>query len=430
VLGATFGLVVSTDGGERWRWSCAAAYGADPTIEDPDVVVADDGSVILGTFDGIEHGEPDLCEFAASLGDVQGAFAVDLEADPIRPERTWGLISTGLRADLLVRSDDRGRSWEPVGSPFEELLLERMAIAPSDSARIYIGAAIPSPTTPRAFFLRSDDGGETFAQIEIPLIEGERQCRVLGVDPTNSDRVFVRIARGQFDTRPERLLYTADGGATFESVLELPNMLGFAISEDGSAVWASSALNRGIWAASGGGTSFEQVSSLNAQCLAARGNELWACADQLAAGFAVGRSTDGGARFEPVFRFEDGTVLVECARCSTAGVECPAWQGDLNADLRAYLTGQDAGMTGGIRDAGRPTECGFDGGSGAALDAGMTPPAAATGCACRVGRASGGAAGGGRRGLGAAAAGCALALGALRARRGRRSEGRGGTLRP
>src|SRR5690606_12148106 len=62
VLSATIGLIVSEDGGETWSWVCAAAFGADPTQEDPDVVVMEDGSVVVATFDGVARGEPDLCD--------------------------------------------------------------------------------------------------------------------------------------------------------------------------------------------------------------------------------------------------------------------------------------------------------------------------------------------------------------------------------
>jgi MYXO-CTERM domain-containing protein len=214
--------------------------------------------------------------------------------------------------------------------------------------------------------------------VEIPVVSGERQALVLGVDPIDADRVYVRIARSQYDPRPERLLVSEDGGQSFTTVLELPNMWGFALSSDGRTVWASSGVNRGIWRASEGTLAFEQVSAVNALCLAARGDELWVCADQRAAGFAVGRSTDGGATITQMLGFEEASELVECPRCSDVGIICPAWIPDLRADLRTYFGGADAGMTGIPRDAGIPRECLPDAGP----EPPPPPPPPMGGCGC------------------------------------------------
>ncbi len=382
VVAATFGLVVSTDGGASWRWICAASFGVDPVQEDPDLVVSDDGGVVLATFDGIVRSSSDLCSSEPAAGEVQDVFVIDLAPDPARRERLWALVSSGVQADRVMRSDDGGASWSAVGAPIEGILTERILVAPSDPSRVYVSASDPDPRTPAGFLLRSDDGGETFpVQVEIPVVSGERQAQVLAVDPTNPDRVFVRIARGEVDPRPERMLLSTDGGETFESILEVNNMRSLALSEDGRTVWIGSGLNQGLWRASGGSTEFEQVSDVNPLCLAARADGLWVCDDQRAHGFALGRSTDGGAAIERVLGFEEASELLECPRCTAGWITCPAWVPDLRADLATYFGGADAGMTGLPRDAGIPAECLPDGGTAPPRP---PPPPPAAGCGCRV----------------------------------------------
>ncbi len=185
---------------------------------------------------------------------------------------------------------------------------------------------------------------------------------------TDADRVFVRIARGELDDRPERLLASEDGGRSFTSVLELPQLTSFAIAGDGLTVWAGAA--GGLWTARGGAMGFTQLSDVAVTCLHTRGPELFVCADPRSAPFALGRSTDGGATIEGLLRIEDVTQLAECPRCSTAGAECPAWVPDLLADYEIWLGAGDAGTatTGLPRDAGVPPEC-------------RPPP----GCGCRAG---------------------------------------------
>lgn len=416
VIGATIGLIVSSDGGASWTWVCAAAFGADPTQEDPDVVVAGDGALVLATFDGAARGEPDLCDFSFPPGPARDVFVVDLAADPSDAAIVLGLASSGVSDDRLVRSEDSGRTWSAVGAPIADILTERVAIAPSDPSRIYVSGAIPDPTRRRAFVLRSSDGGQSFAQTELALVDGERLPHVVGVDPTDPDRLFVRMARGTVDPRNERLLYSDDGGATFTSILELQSMRAFAISEDGRTLFAGSATGAGLWVARDGATVFEQVSDLDVRCLAVHQGALYVCADQLTEGFALGRSTDDGASVEELLRFEEARTLPECARCATTELVCPAWVRDLEADLATYFGGVDAGMTGLPRDAGLPAECRPDGGPDAG---GPPPPPPPGGCACALRPA-----GGSRWAIPLAL----LAL-ALRARRGPRTADPSGTAR-
>lgn len=368
VLTATFGLVTSEDGGASWRWTCAAAYGSDPTREDPRVVLTR-GRTLVGTFGGLRRSE-DRCDFAAAEGPVEDALVTDLAVDARDPSVVWGLASDGFGPDLVVRSEDGGASFRAVGEGVDAVLLERIALAPSDPSRVYVsGWRPPSGGAPRrAFLYASRDGARTLEPTELALEDGERIPYLVGVDPTDADRVFVRIARGELDDRPERLLASEDGGRSFTSVLELPQLTSFAIAGDGLTVWAGAA--GGLWTARGGAMGFTQLSDVAVTCLHTRGPELFVCADPRSAPFALGRSTDGGATIEGLLRIEDVTQLAECPRCSTAGAECPAWVPDLLADYEIWLGAGDAGTatTGLPRDAGVPPEC-------------RPPP----GCGCRAG---------------------------------------------
>jgi MYXO-CTERM domain-containing protein len=377
VLQTTFGLVESVDAGASWRWICAASYGADPTVEDPDVVVSSGGALVLATFGGVAVS--DLCEVTFAEGPVRASYVVDLAADPTSASIVWGVVSSGVVPDVVVRSDDAGGTFAQIGTPIDDILLERIAVAPSRPTRIYASGAVPMTATEprRAFFLRSDDAGETFARIEIPLSADERFPHVLAVDPTNPERVFVKIERAPLDADPERLLVSEDGGATFEPLFELPMLRGFAVSPDGRTLWAGSALG-GLWAARDGASAFEQIGEQHVLCLEARGAELWMCLDQSFDGFALGRSSDGGASFEDRLHLDEVTELPTCARCSETAITCPAWQADLETDYEIYFGSGDGGMTGLPRDAAVPVECG-----------GPPPPGD---CGCRATRASSGAA--------------------------------------
>jgi hypothetical protein len=75
-------------------------------------------------------------------------------------------------------------------------------------------------------------------------------------------------------------------------------MLGFALSADGSTVYAGSTA-AGLLVADAATLTFRQVSTIHVQCLTVRGPDLWACSDE-PSGFIAGQSKTGGAAFVPV----------------------------------------------------------------------------------------------------------------------------------
>jgi len=380
VLQTSFGLAVSTDEGGAWRWVCAAAYRVDPTIEDPDVAFASDGALLVGGISGLGRVDRAFCDWTFPPGPAQDAFIVDIDRDPATPTTMWAVSSSGSESDSLLRSDDDGAEWERVGEPIDEILVERMARAPSDAARIYLTGAIPAGAEERrGFLLRSDDGGASFERMEIPLLEGERFPLIEAVDPTDPDRIFLRVSRRAVDLRPSRLLYDDDAGGSLETVLELQQLRAVAVSDDGRTVWAGSSNGGGVLVARDGMLAFEPINDLDVRCLAARGDELWLCVDQHREGFGLGVSTDDGATVEPRFWLDRVSELPECDRCSTTGFVCPAWAPDLAYDQSRYFSGgDDAGVptTGIPRDAGDLSLCSVDGST--------TVAEPGEGCGCRA----------------------------------------------
>ena len=85
--------------------------------------------------------------------------------------------------------------------------------------------------------LASTNGGASYTTTTIPLIppyETQGAAYVSAVDPTDPQRVYVRIHNSFVD----RLLVSDDGAATFRTVYQAQGTLpGFALSDDGSTVF-------------------------------------------------------------------------------------------------------------------------------------------------------------------------------------------------
>jgi hypothetical protein len=249
-----------------------------------------------------------------------------------------------------------------VAMPHPHALTDRIRVAPSDPMRVYTSGVVPAMDgAPRTgMVLRSDDRGATFRSLPIEFTGDERTVHLLGVDPMNADRVFVRVTRRVTDLVPERLLMSEDGGMTWTTVLELLEIVGFAMSEDGRRLWAGS-WDGGLYRSTDGGLSFTALDpALRVRCLAHRPGELWLCLDNFVERTALARSSDDGETIEPLWKFDDVENDVGCSADTAVGQRCPMFWTDLAIDLqipyeRAFPDGSllpDAG-----RGTGRPQNC-------------------------------------------------------------------------
>jgi len=378
VAQATWGLAVSRDGGDRWRWSCAAVIGTDPRFEDPVTLIGFEGRVLMATFSGLFVSDPDGCEWALADGPVGERWVIDLVRDPSDPERLYAVTTDVLASDQLFVSEDEGRTWTARGEASEEYLLQSLLVAPSAPERVYLSADIPGlPEDRRTLVLRSDDGGRTLTPIEFEgLVGDERLLRIAAVDPTDADVLYARVVEtGGAAIDPSRLVRSEDGGETWATVLEQTMLGDVVVSGDGATVWTASRAG-GVFRSDDGGRTFAEAHpDLPVTCLSLRDGELEACTDDAMAGFALATSTDRGATWTPRLELAAIDEMVECPPCSGVGVACPSWLPDVSYDL-----GFDAGLDveiepdGGIglpRDAGLPPECGG-------------PPPPSPSCGCRV----------------------------------------------
>ena len=353
VLGVstTFGLVLSRDGGATWRWVCRAATEAGPN-EDPVFAIASDGALLGAMFAGLVR-SPDGCAWDRPEPALRDRVVYDLGRHPVAPTTFFALTSDGGgQLNALFRSDDDGLHWSPTSPPIAPILFERVRIAPSDPRTVYLSGATPRTALEprRAYVLRSLDGGASWETRSFDLEgEEERNVRVLAVDPARPQVLFMRVVKDP-GAHPERLVRSVDGGASWETILT-PGEVSAAVFDARGTLWVGGRREvsfdgpdsgplpptHGLWRSDDGGETFTQVrADLSVGCLAWWDGALWACADNIRDGFALGRSTDGGQTFEPTLRFEEMSGPVECAPSSETATHCAATSADddIATDLR------------------------------------------------------------------------------------------------
>lgn len=372
-LRTTFGMLVSRDGGRSFAWFCEDLlfFPFVPGLAfDPPVEVSSRGEVVLGFEDGA-HALTDGCS-VANLDSVSHRELTDLAATPdgatiYASESTAGSRSYLLRADpsLVFRR---------MGDGVDRLRFVTVEVAASRPERVYASGFDDSPSrTPR--LVRSDDGGATLLGITPTESLGDL-AYVSGVDPTDPDVVYVRVVEGLGST----LLRSADGGDHLAVVARTADpMLAFALSDDGATVWYGSA-EGGLYRSADRGLHFTSIGTIPTLGLRFHGGALWLVTDWLRQPWALGRSMDGGERFEPVLRFENVPGPPACASPSEATSICvdrwPAFRSTIEAPARP-----DAGAPGDaapMPDAAVPMDVPGSGDLGALADAPGAPDAGGT----------------------------------------------------
>lgn len=349
VLRATYGILFSNDGGQNWDWMCEKAVGYGGQVEDPSIAITSNDTLVISTFEGLAISPDHGCAWSFAGGDLDKRLFTDVAIHKDQPSHVDALVSqyANMFADggfqytnLIYSSSDDGTTWTPLAGVIDSTMIaETLDSAPSDPERLYVSGIRGSGSGATGIFLTSKNGGTSFTESTIPLISlDEHAPYISAVDPTNADRVYVRIS----GATSGRLLVSDDAGATFRTIFSGPPLFGFALSPDGSKVFVGS--QNGLSEASSSDLTFTAKSSVSIQCLATSGTTLYACSTDTA-GFILGASQDDGATFTPLLHLNTLRGPLACPPESKGAICVPDWP-SLAASLGENLdAGTDAGVT-------------------------------------------------------------------------------------
>ena len=241
VVRATYGLLVTRDGGGRWLLICeqAVGYGGN---EDPVPAMLGGGTLMAGIFGGLALAPADGCNWRLAQGGVSEMEIVDVSVDPV--ERARGLAlgvrtQRGLHTHRLWETADSGASWQRLGGLFGaelDLLATAFDAAPSDRKRIYV-SGVGAVLRVQGVLLRTDNGGVTWTVLPIADTGPSAIPFLTAVASNDRDTIYVRVRASAGD----RLLVSSDAGQSWRSVLERQAvMAGFALSTDGTELASAS----------------------------------------------------------------------------------------------------------------------------------------------------------------------------------------------
>lgn len=370
LLGLTYGLALSRNGGASWTWMCEQQIEGNGGDVDPAIVVTGDGTLVVLslTNGGVLVSRDDGCSFERAMGPLQGHRGVDLTLDPTNARRVLALLSTIIDAvdgrpryrNLLAHSLDHGASWQVLAEFPDDLSAETVEVAASDSNRIYVtGTASSDPL--QGVVERSDDGGLSWKRTTVQLPRGSGSMFVSAIHPKDPDQLWVRVpGRGDiYGVLPARLWRSTDGGASFDQVGETAGgMLGFALSPDGTRVAFGGPLDGLFEAPSDASAAPSKISDLIVSCLSWRPNGFYACALETMTPYSLGFASEPTQRFVPLWHRAD-TCRDTCDSSSLLEMRCRAPWDEIAPMIDAGMPLCDG--SGAMLDAG--VDAGADAGS-------------------------------------------------------------------
>lgn len=325
---ATYGILLTKDGGQRWDWICEGAVGFTGS-EDPMVSFTADGTMLAGIFEGLSVSQDGGCGWSFAGGGLAQHYVVDLAVDKVDPHDGVLVISNSAGQDdagqpvflgqLWATADD-GKTWAQAGVDLpQQFLALTVDTAPSDPNRVYASGRMGPPQYP-GVLQRSDDRGATWQTLPIPGSDDTHLPYIGAIDPNDPDVVYVRLDGAPSD----QLVVSKDGGQTWTKVFDgQGDLLGFALSPDGATV-AIGGDKDGVWTAPASTLSFAKAGSVGAKCLTWSKDGLYACADEFIDGFTAGVSKDEGKTFTPIMHLSALCGPLACGAETSVGSMCAA----------------------------------------------------------------------------------------------------------
>ena len=351
VVRATYGLLVSEDDGDQWRWVCPEAVGFDGTLEDPAMLLTANGTLALGTFGGLSIGTSNACGWATVPGDPDGRYFVDVRSRPGNLSEVIGLSSNGKGDSVfevfLWRSGDDLASLDKLGvPPPSDFLALSLGLPSAGSDKLYLAGRHASGGSEGEFeygvLYRSTDAGQSWEHIEVPGTSEGAVPYIRAVHPGDEDMLFAsNVLEEQSVVVASNLMVSVDGGDTWETVFSANEDLpAFALSPDGTQI-AVGGVETGLRIADVGSYAFEQVASIECDCVTWTEQGIYVCASDARDGFAVGVSHDGGASFDGIMRLSSPCGALECSEGDLVHTECEARWPTEQMELNAFTCSPD-----------------------------------------------------------------------------------------
>jgi photosystem II stability/assembly factor-like uncharacterized protein len=315
VAATNFGLVISDDDGASFRFVCEDVVGLFATLYQ--LGPAPDDRLFAVTSDGLMVSEDNGCSWSTARGSAESSS--DVFPDPNDPEHVLavalGTADAGSDAVRAVyESRDGGRNFDkakymtPPGGYIEGVEIPRGA-----PQHLYLALYLTEPDR-SAQLAHSTDGGEHYQLHDLSTAIEGLFMRILAVDPERPELVYLRVLE---NGPTERVAVYDDTTGQARVTLTTQNKItAFLRRSDGALIVGT--MTEGAYISLDSGSTWKAwPNAPHMRGLGERGGRLYAVADDMLDGFAIGVSDDRGASWKPLLRFAQIKGPLECGSVAT-----------------------------------------------------------------------------------------------------------------
>jgi hypothetical protein len=328
MLATTFGVVMSLDGGQTWTYSCemmtngmlAAFYNIGPAPRDRVFAITDVSFI---------YTDDHACTWAKSGGMLASRPPVDYFPDVSNANRVWAALAPagGTGPYTIIESLDAGATFNTVRfTSATGDAITGVELSKSDANTAYVTLRSGTNFTPKLAMTK--DGGATWTTRDLSAVAaiGNANIRLVSIDPTNPNKIFLRVSIPSGTTKGDGIALSLDGGATFVSPppVAVPGgvLNAFTRLSTGTLLVAGiDGIRNLIFRSTNGGMSFTEIDSPLVRGLGQRDGVAYAASSDDATdpnGFALAKSTDDGMTFQPILRFADMKAISSCVKAICA----------------------------------------------------------------------------------------------------------------
>jgi hypothetical protein len=386
-LATNFGIISSDDDGQTWVWSCERPETNNGSLYQMGPAPANRLYVI--SSEGLAFSDDDSCGWTVARAAGPNSTYFDAFPDPTNVNRVLAVAATSTDAGIsyaVLESSDGGATFGPTRySATQGDNITGVEIAKSAPQTIYVAMTSGPTLSPK--LARTTNGGTSWQvdDLSAKLATKTTLIRIVAVDPTNADRVYLRTHSPAGDAFV--VAVAGANGFTVTTPLTFADgiLSAYARLANGTIVLAAVVgVDQVAYRSADSGATFQTLPATpSVRALSARGGTLYVVADNVADGYAVGTSVDEGQSWQPLMSYDQIAAIQSCVK-TTCQADClmraSAGQWDDTFCAATAPAPHDAGEPpeAGTADAAPHTDA--TGGSDASV-----PPPTKGGCTCAAG---------------------------------------------
>ena len=367
LVGATFGLVLSQDGGNSFQWLCEQAANGPTGFAGADPVALWWGPnrLALAVYDTVLTTQDGGCTWAAAH-DLANLSITDLAGHPTDPN-TWfvGTLDLNTAMGKIFKTTDAGATYTALSLALPNIGWQSVRVATADGQRmVAVGWQTSSFVGP--YLALSTDAGATWRNTLItggPDGVSGPQVTVSPADPNVLLVAITPVGSGASATLLMRV--AADTGAGTVVATLADGYRGAAFAANGQTAWVATPTR--LLRSTDGGASFTPLAAPIANaCVDLEGSTLYACGNDMADAFALASSSNDGTTWSPKYSLASTAAPLSCPAGSPAQTICPALWPNTATAIHARLP-TPASVASPAKPAAKKQGCSCNGaGAGAA----------------------------------------------------------------